>query len=107
MVKYPRKNVTLTSDKTTSSLDGVRINLRLEGHLSDLPQHDVFTISRHDIVRDDVYLSDYGKDFEIAEYANNINKGDMSVTIRGIGENYSGVKTFKVKIVAREMKKAE
>ena len=50
---------------------------------------------------------EYGKDFEIAEYANNINKGSMSVTIRGIGENYSGTKTFKVKIVPREMKKAE
>lgn len=48
----------------------------------------------------------YGTDFVVASYANNIKKGKMTVTIEGIGQ-YSGTKTFKVKIAAQEMKPAE
>ena len=48
----------------------------------------------------------YGTDFVVASYANNIKKGKMTVTIEGIGD-YSGTKTFKVKIVPQEMKPAE
>ncbi|MCR5251702.1 MAG: Ig domain-containing protein [Lachnospiraceae bacterium] len=49
----------------------------------------------------------YGEDYEISGYANNLKKGSMSVTIRGISKDYSGVKTFKVKIAAKQMKKAK
>ena len=41
-----------------------------------------------------------GEDFEIVSYKNNIKKGTMTVTVRGIGE-YGGTKTFKVKIKAK------
>jgi hypothetical protein len=41
-----------------------------------------------------------GTDFEITGYANNIKKGSMTVTIKGIGK-YSGAKTFKVKIAPK------
>ena len=40
------------------------------------------------------------KDFVIVSYKNNVKKGTMTVTVQGIGE-YSGTKTFKVKIVAK------
>lgn len=43
-------------------------------------------------------------DYEIISYSNNINKGNASVVIRGIGD-YSGTKTIKFKIAAKEMKK--
>lgn len=44
-----------------------------------------------------------GTDFEITGYANNIKKGSMTVTIKGIGK-YSGAKTFKVKIAPKPIK---
>ncbi len=48
----------------------------------------------------------YGEDFVIIGYANNVDKGSMTVTIAGTGEDngrgvFSGTKTFKVKIVAK------
>ena len=49
----------------------------------------------------------YGEDFEIAGYQNNIKKGSMTVTLRGISEKCSGTKTFKVKITPKTMKKAD
>ena len=49
----------------------------------------------------------YGEDFEIAGYQNNIKKGNMTVIIRGISDKCSGTKTFKVKITAKTMEKAE
>ena len=49
----------------------------------------------------------YGEDFEIAGYQNNVKKGSMLVTIRGIGDKCSGSKTFKVKITPKTMKKAD
>ena len=45
-----------------------------------------------------------GKDFNIVAYKNNIKKGTMTVTVQGDGE-YSGTKTFKVKIKARPLDK--
>ena len=44
----------------------------------------------------------YGVDFEIAGYTNNIKKGTMTVTLRGI-DPYSGFKTFKVKILPQNI----
>ena len=44
-----------------------------------------------------------GEDFRVAGYTNNLKKGNMTVTIEGIG-NYSGTKTFKVKIAAKTLK---
>ncbi len=43
----------------------------------------------------------YGEDFTIVGYTNNVKKGSMTVTIAGIGEKYSGTKTFKVKIAPK------
>jgi len=48
----------------------------------------------------------YGEDFVIIGYANNVNKGSMTVTIAGTGEDngrgvFSSTKTFKVKIVPK------
>jgi len=48
----------------------------------------------------------YGEDFVIVGYANNVNKGSMTVTIAGTGEDngrgvFSSTKTFKVKIVPK------
>ena len=40
------------------------------------------------------------EDFKVVSYKNNIKKGNMIVTVQGIG-NYSGVKTFKVKIAPK------
>lgn len=45
-----------------------------------------------------------GKDFNIVAYKNNIKKGTMTVTVQGDGE-YSGTKTFKVKIKAKPLDK--
>lgn len=50
----------------------------------------------------------YGEDFVIIGYANNVEKGSMTVTIAGTGEDngrgvFSGTKTFKVKIVPKSM----
>ncbi len=50
----------------------------------------------------------YGEDFVIVGHANNVNKGSMTVTIAGTGEDngrgvFSGTKTFKVKIVPKSM----
>ena len=45
---------------------------------------------------------EYGKDFKIVSYLNNVNKGSMTVTIQGLGD-YSGTKTFKVKIKAKPL----
>ena len=45
-----------------------------------------------------------GKDFRIVGYKNNIKKGTMTVTVQGDGE-YSGTKTFKVKIKAKPLDK--
>ncbi len=42
-----------------------------------------------------------GRDYYIAGYSNNVNKGTAKVTIVGIG-NYGGTKTFSFKIKARE-----
>ena len=42
------------------------------------------------------------KDFEIAAYSNNVNKGTATVVLRGIG-SYSGTKTVKFKIVGKPM----
>ena len=47
---------------------------------------------------------EYGKDFKIISYKDNVKKGTMTVTIQGIGK-YSGAKTFKVKIAARPLDK--
>lgn len=49
----------------------------------------------------------YGEDFEIAGYQNNLKKGNMTVILRGTSEKCSGTKTFKVKITAKTMKKAD
>ncbi|MBR1909898.1 MAG: hypothetical protein IJ821_04865, partial [Lachnospiraceae bacterium] len=49
----------------------------------------------------------YNEDYEIAGYQNNIKKGNMLVTIRGISENCSGTNTFKVKIAPKTMKIAD
>ncbi|MCR5250848.1 MAG: chitobiase/beta-hexosaminidase C-terminal domain-containing protein [Lachnospiraceae bacterium] len=38
------------------------------------------------------------RDFEVIAYSNNVKKGSMTVTIRGIGDKYSGTKSFKVRI---------
>lgn len=48
----------------------------------------------------------YGEDFVIVGYANNVDKGSMTVTIAGTGEDngrgvFSSTKTFKVKIVPK------
>ena len=43
-----------------------------------------------------------GTDYEIVEYTNNINKGTAVAVIRGIGD-YSGTKTFRFKIVPKNM----
>jgi hypothetical protein len=48
----------------------------------------------------------YGEDFAIVGYKNNIKKGTMIVTVQGIGDTYSGTKTFKVKIKAKPLDKA-
>ena len=40
------------------------------------------------------------EDFEIVSYKNNVNKGNASVTIRGVG-NYGGTKTVNFKIVQK------
>lgn len=45
-------------------------------------------------------------DYEIISYSNNIYKGTATAVIRGIGK-YSGTKTIKFKIAAKEMKKAK
>ncbi|MBR3524226.1 MAG: hypothetical protein IKO11_00110 [Lachnospiraceae bacterium] len=47
-----------------------------------------------------------GEDFTIVGYTNNVKKGTMTVTIQGTGEEtergtFSGVKTFKVKVVPK------
>ena len=46
----------------------------------------------------------YDQDFIVVSYRNNINKGTMTVTLQGVGE-YSGIKTFKVKINAKKLVK--
>lgn len=48
---------------------------------------------------------EYGTDFEVVSYKNNVKKGSMTVTVEGKGE-YSGTKTFKVKISAKPIDKA-
>jgi hypothetical protein len=48
---------------------------------------------------------EYGTDFEVVSYKNNVKKGSMTVTVEGRGE-YSGTKTFKVKISAKPIDKA-
>jgi hypothetical protein len=49
----------------------------------------------------------YGEDFEVAGYVNNVNKGNMTVYVRGISDKCSGTLGIKVKISAKTMKKAE
>ena len=49
-----------------------------------------------------------GEDFEIAGHTNNVKKGKMTVTLRGLdntedGTGFSGTKTFKVTIAAKSM----
>ena len=44
----------------------------------------------------------YGEDFEVAGYANNNKKGNMTFTLYGIG-NYAGSKSGKVKIAAKKV----
>jgi hypothetical protein len=47
-----------------------------------------------------------GEDFTIAGYTNNIKKGKMTVTLKGIDEaGYTGAKTFTVKIKAKQLVK--
>ena len=46
----------------------------------------------------------YGEDFEVAGYANNNKKGNMTFTLYGIG-NYAGSKSAKVKIAAKTINK--
>ena len=43
-----------------------------------------------------------GTDYEIVSYANNTNKGTATAVIKGIG-SYSGTRTFKFKISAKQM----
>ena len=43
------------------------------------------------------------ENFEIVSCTNNVNKGSATLTIRGVGENYGGVKTVKFKIDAKTM----
>ena len=47
---------------------------------------------------------EYGTEYEIIGYKNNINKGTATVTIRGCGK-YSGTKTFSFKIVVKDVLK--
>ena len=49
-----------------------------------------------------------GEDYKVVGYTNNVKKGNMIVTIEGTGEEtergtFSGTKTFKVKIVAKNL----
>ena len=44
-----------------------------------------------------------GVDYRIVEYRNNINKGNATVLIKGIGEKYSGTKVVSFKIVASKV----
>lgn len=50
----------------------------------------------------------YDEDFDVA-YQNNVNKGTMTVYVRAKDdcEKASGVKSFKIKIKAKTMKKAD
>lgn len=41
-------------------------------------------------------------EYEIIAYANNVNKGKASVTIRGLGDNYGGSKTINFNIVTKK-----
>ena len=43
-----------------------------------------------------------GTDYEIVSYSNNTNKGTATAVLKGIG-SYSGTKTFKFKIRAKQM----
>lgn len=42
-------------------------------------------------------------DYEIVSCTNNVNKGSATLTIRGVGDNYGGIKTVKFKIDAKTM----
>ena len=53
---------------------------------------------------DGVKTLEYGRDFTIVSYQNNIRKGTATVTLRGTGTVYGGTKTVKFKIVPKDMK---
>ncbi|MBQ6149336.1 MAG: hypothetical protein IJI83_07335 [Oscillospiraceae bacterium] len=61
-------------------------------------------LDEDDFGPDEIVINDlvYGKDFKIVSYKNNVKKGNMTVTIQGIG-SYSGTRTFKVKIKPRPL----
>ena len=49
-----------------------------------------------------------GEGYEVAGYTNNNKKGTMTVTLRALeGSGYSGLKTVKVKVVVKKLKKAD
>ena len=50
---------------------------------------------------------EYGTDFEVVGYMNNVKKGKMTVYIQGISEKASGTGKFKVTIAPQTMKKAD
>ncbi|MCR5419592.1 MAG: hypothetical protein K6E98_01135 [Lachnospiraceae bacterium] len=58
------------------------------------PQNIKIKVGRTELVK--------GKDYEIAGYYNNINKGTGNIVIKGLG-NYAGVKIFNFRIKSREI----
>lgn len=47
---------------------------------------------------------EYGKDYEIVSYENNINRGNATVTVRGIGDEWGGEKKITFRITSSALR---
>jgi hypothetical protein len=97
-------SVTVTPAKDISKVKGA---FKVDKNFAKTYTGEAIELDAEDFVagKIDTKGLEYGTDFEVVSYRKNVKKGSMIVTVQGIGE-YSGIKTFKVKINAKPIDKA-
>jgi hypothetical protein len=102
------EEVTVGQNLAKAKIDAKKLTVNYSGSPIELTGEQMASVIVTIGKKADAKTLVYGEDYEIVGYTNNVKKGTMTVTIKGTGEEtergtFSGVKTFKVKIVAKNI----
>nr|MCR4641896.1 hypothetical protein [Lachnospiraceae bacterium] len=102
------EEVTVGQNLAKAKIDAKKLTVNYSGSPIELTDEQMASVIVTIGKKKDAKTLVYGEDFVIVGYTNNVKKGTMTVTIKGTGEEtergiVSGVKTFKVKIVAKNL----
>jgi hypothetical protein len=102
------EEVTVGQNLAKAKIDAKKLTVNYSGSPIELTDEQIASVIVTIGKKADAKTLVCGEDFVIVGYTNNVKKGTMTVTIKGTGEEtergtFSGVKTFKVKIVAKNI----